>query len=255
MAFSLFLAPITNTSPIRDITLQDCCDYIRSNIAAARTMALRSASSPDEHDAIKRQQFDFVTFSGTFSTRKKDGLVQYSHLVCLDFDHVSYDAEDIKALKEQIATDETFPTLLAFVSPSGDGLKVVVSIACDVNEHEVAYAALSRYYREKYGLSADPQCKDIARACLLPYDPDAILKVGDALSPFDLRAYSGPSAPSIQPQQSTIKAVEDVIQQIESSRLDLTSNYDRWTSIGFALLPSGQPVLHGLLSRGNRQEV
>lgn len=235
MAFSLFLAPITNTSPIRDITLQDCCDYIRSNIAAARTMALRSASSPDEHDAIKRQQFDFVTFSGTFSTRKKDGLVQYSHLVCLDFDHVSYDAEDIKALKEQIATDETFPTLLAFVSPSGDGLKVVVSIACDVNEHEVAYAALSRYYREKYGLSADPQCKDIARACLLPYDPDAILKVGDALSPFDLRAYSGPSAPSIQPQQSTIKAVEDVIQQIESSRLDLTSNYDRWTSIGFAL--------------------
>lgn len=235
MAFSLFLAPITNTSPIRDITLQDCCDYIRSNIAAARTMALRSASSPDEHDAIKRQQFDFVTFSGTFSTRKKDGLVQYSHLVCLDFDHISYVAEDIKSLKEQIATDEMFPTLLAFVSPSGDGLKVVVSIECDALEHEVAYAALSTYFKEKYGVDADPQCKDIARACLLPYDPDAILKVSDAASTFDYRAYSRPSYSDIPLQQSSYEAVEEIVQQIEAQRLDLTTTYDQWTSIGFAL--------------------
>lgn len=235
MAFSFFLAPITSTVPSRDMTLQECCDYIRSDKAAASTMALRAAPSSEEHDEIKRQQFDFVTFSGTFSTRKRDGLIQYSSLMCLDFDHISLEAMDLESLKNRIAADETFPTLLVFVSPSGDGLKVVVSIECDANEHDVAYAALSLYFKQKYGLSADRQCKDIARACLLPHDPKAIFKVNEAASTFDYRAFSRPSASSIQPHHSTVEAVEYVIQQIESRKLDLTATYDRWISIGFAL--------------------
>ena len=234
MLFSFFQAPVTNTSPCGEMTLQNTYYYIISDRAEACTASLRAAPSEEEHDRIKRQCFDFVTFAGVFSKRTKDGLVTPSGLVCLDFDHVS-SPDQLETIKQQIARDGMFPTMLAFTSPSGDGLKVVVRVDYAPEEYATAYSSLQNFFRIKYGLEADPQCKDIARACFLPHDPTAVLRESDTISPFDIHQSSTSLSSPLQGGWSTQDCVENVILQLETNHIDITASYDHWVNIAFAL--------------------
>lgn len=234
MLFSFFQAPITNTTSCGEISLRDTYYYIISDKAKSGTTSLRAAPSAEEHDTIKRQCFDFVTFAGIFAKRAKEGLVRPSGLVCLDFDHVSL-PNQLEAIKQQIAQDDMFPTMLAFTSPSGDGLKVIVRINYTPDEYATAYASLCSFFKRNYGIEADPQCKDIARACFLPYDPTAILRESDTVSPFDIHPFATPVSSPMQLERSTQDYVENVIRQLETNRTDITASYEHWVKIGFAL--------------------
>lgn len=142
--------------------------------------------------AFKAANFAYCLFSGTFGTnRKNDGLQQHSGLLCLDFDHLDTSSvpigpNDISSLRADTAgqltasrsvllSDPYFETLLLFVSPSGNGLKWVIPIDLDKATHEQWYTGVSNYLRATYGLQADPACKNIARACFLPHDPDCYI--------------------------------------------------------------------------------
>ena len=75
-----------------------------------------------ERNELKRNILPLVTFGGTFTNRANSALKKSSGLAILDYDHVP----DLKKLIAEVNNDNF--TFASFVSPSGDGLKVLVKI-------------------------------------------------------------------------------------------------------------------------------
>ena len=132
--FSFFTKPIENKQPTMEFSLVDAYNYIRGGVSALATAHLRSLP-PAQRPAFKRSNFDFCTFSGVFRQRKAEQLIRHSYLVCFDFDHLT----DVEAVALTLLDDPYFETMLLFRSPSGDGLKWVVSM-------EQNYAYRERFF-------------------------------------------------------------------------------------------------------------
>lgn len=169
--FSYFKAPVSNIVPSKDITLLEAFRLIKSEAHSLKTNQLRSMASKDEARKFKASQFDYVTFSGSFSKRNDKALLNHSGLLTIDFDHIP----NLQELKNLLLQDEYFETELLFVSPSGDGLKWIIPIDITKSTHQDFFKAISAYIKEVYHKEADKSGKDISRACFLPYDPDAFI--------------------------------------------------------------------------------
>ena len=171
ICFTFFMHPITNTVPHKNITLADAYNYISRPYAKDRTEKLRSLSDARRARNYKAAHFDYCTFSGTFESRSDKALVDHSGYLCIDFDHLT----DVKGTFEMLLGDRYFETQLLFRSPSGDGLKWVISINTAEVSHEEYFNAVANYLKRTYGLEADKSGKDVSRACFLPYDPEAYI--------------------------------------------------------------------------------
>lgn len=171
ICFTFFRHPITNTVPHKNITLADAYNYISRPYAKDRTEKLRSLSDARRARNYKAAHFDYCTFSGTFESRSDKALVDHSGYLCIDFDHLT----DVKGTFEKLLGDRYFETQLLFRSPSGDGLKWVISINTAEVSHEEYFNAVANYLKRTYGLEADKSGKDVSRACFLPYDPEAYI--------------------------------------------------------------------------------
>ena len=165
--FSFFSSPITNTKPSRDFTLLDAYNYIVGHQATHSTNSLRAITDISYARQYKARNFNYCTFSGTFTKRDDKALIKHSGLLCIDFDHL----ENIEEVKKTLLLDEYFETQLLFVSPSGDGLKWIVEINTNQATHQQWFQAISNYLMHTHSLEADPQCRNISRACFLPHDP------------------------------------------------------------------------------------
>ena len=169
--FSYFQAPIMNSRPLKAVTLLDVYNYLVSQAAAPQTAKLRTLTDRSKARDFKARHFDSVTFSGSFSYRDAAHLKEPSGLLCADLDHLP----DVEATFQTLLSDRFFDTELLFRSPSGDGLKWVISLDYKGHSHEEIFAAVANYVRKSYGLRIDPACKDICRACFLPCDTRAYL--------------------------------------------------------------------------------
>jgi hypothetical protein len=171
--FSYYRAPIENILPDREINLLQAYRLIRGRDFSEQTACLRSISDDAEARSYKAANFDYVTFSGIFFRRNDQSLMHHSGLLTLDFDHL----KDVAGLKSGLLHDEYFETELLFVSPSGAGLKWIISIDLDKGTHAEWFRAVSQYIRTTYGLEIDKSGKDISRACFLPSDPDVFINL------------------------------------------------------------------------------
>jgi hypothetical protein len=114
-----------------------------------------------------KQQLPAVTFSGTFTKRKNNALVQHSGLLCADID--ALDGE-LPAVKSKLAQSPYVASV--FLSPSGNGLKVIVRVPADISKHRASFRAVEKHIRQFIGVQIDQSGKDPARLCFLSYDPD-----------------------------------------------------------------------------------
>ena len=169
--FSYFEKPVTNVNPSRQVSLLEVYQIIKGNEFALCTSTLRDIPDPKEARKYKAQNFDYVTFSGTFSKRNDANLQKHSGLLTIDFDHV----EDITSLKVALLNDYYFETELLFVSPSGDGLKWVIPIDLTKAKHQDYFKAVANYVSHTYQLEVDQSGKDISRACFLPHDSEIFI--------------------------------------------------------------------------------
>lgn len=103
-----------------------------------------------------------ICFAGTFSQRNKQSCIESSGLACIDFDNL----DNVNDFKEQLKKDKF--VYVSFVSPSGNGLKVLVKIPEDIDQYEQYYKALLQHFDSR----ADQSTKDISRVCFESYDPD-----------------------------------------------------------------------------------
>lgn len=168
--FSFFLAPARQVRPYALWTVEKAASYIMGDMTAwDATHRLREIADPKERRIFKTRAFAFCTFSGVFSYRADKGLLQHSGLLCIDFDHLG-SLQHVWEIKHMLIADPNFRTVLAFTSPSGDGLKWVIEIDILKADHKTWFHAVANYVRQRYRLEADPQCANVSRACFLPFD-------------------------------------------------------------------------------------
>ena len=223
------------------------------------TGKLRSISDPDpkqEKDLkrdFKKQNFPAISFGGEFSHRANQDLLRSSNLICLDFDHIGT-REQVEEMKQRISEETELDPVLLFVSPSGDGLKVVVNVRQEIQndgDFKRAFRSLRRFCQERLNLAHDESRKDISGLCYLPHDGNAILR--DAGSGFDVEKWKPIEAPkptrSVQVGPPPVRTGEEpddytraliAVEDIERAGIDITSDRTDWRDIGFALSTLGE---------------
>lgn len=119
-----------------------------------------------------------ICFSGTFNKRTDASLMQHSGLICLDFD--GYDkSKELLQDKENLSKNKY--VFSVFISPSGNGLKVLVKIPADAENHTNYFNSLEKYFNSPY---FDKTSKNISRVCYESYDP--LLHINDNSSIWDI---------------------------------------------------------------------
>ena len=218
--FSFFNAPIkpytgkygirysAQTAPTCEMDVLATWTMIRSNdVLRNLTCRLRSMESEAERREFKATQFPFVTPCGTFTRRAAGQVASLSGLVVLDIDHLA-DLNEANRVRDLLFDDPVLQPSLAFVSPSGQGVKLFVPYVFDLVHSVGCYSreefdergskptaenlrTVSEqilfgmdYLNLKLQISGDKkltrkqmECdfsgKDVSRACFLGFDPDA----------------------------------------------------------------------------------
>ncbi len=141
-------------------------DKMKSMVEPIRK--LLSEGEKEKADKLK-QQLPAIMISGIFKGgRTADKLEEYSHIICLDLDHLPL--EKLAPIKDVITLCEY--TLAVFISPSGRGLKILVKISSGSNYHKDAYRQVLAFYTKLTGQKFDEKTCDINRLTFMSYDPE-----------------------------------------------------------------------------------
>lgn len=220
--------------------------YLKEEIGLLRTL-----SDKKEYNHLKQTQLPCVTLSGNFIHRSNKGILEHSGLIQIDIDQVNNYAETFKKLCK-----DPF-TYVCFRSPGGNGIKIIVKINPSAETHFEQFKALEQYYKTEYNITIDPSCKDLARCMLLSYDPDLYCNpFAEVYAECYIEPASPPPASTEKKfiihkngnQSDTTKLLESILKVIEQNNIDLTSSYENWLRVGYALCTElneeGRPFFH-----------
>jgi hypothetical protein len=99
-------------------------------------------------------------------------------LICLDFDGYTKNKELLQD-KENLTKNKY--VFSVFISPSGNGLKVLVKIPADPENHTNYFNSLEKYFNSPY---FDKTSKNVSRVCYESYDP--LLHINENSSVWDV---------------------------------------------------------------------
>ena len=146
-----------------------------------------------EVEATKmKQSLPAFTVSAEYSgERRVPNISRYLGYVNLDYDKL----DDPLGVKSVVAS---LPyTYSAFISPSGNGVKVIVKIDSDLGQHEDAFKSVREYYDTVVGIRSDEKVKDVLRLCFVSHDPE--LYLNDSVHTYVLPiANGGKSKPTLE---------------------------------------------------------
>ena len=116
--------------------------------------------------AILRAQAQASQSSNAIQLSLYYGIGRY---VSINLQQAHWGAKALDTISDRLQHE--LPGLRGFSSsPSGDGLKLIVAIDLQEADHATWFLALQNYIRLNYGVDIDPACKNVSRACFLPYD-------------------------------------------------------------------------------------
>lgn len=146
--------------------------YALNRIKEGKSLSLinQIRLEPDhkKRSALK-QQLPSICFSGTFKQRNDASIIQHSGLICLDFDKFPND-EQLNNWRASLISNEY--TFSLFTSPSGKGIKVLVRIPPEKENHQLYFKALSEYFNCPY---LDEGAKSLSMATYESYDPNLFI--------------------------------------------------------------------------------
>jgi len=137
---------------------------------------VRDEKRKAERNEIKKQ-LPAICFSGSFNKRADNSIVEHSGLICLDFDGYVKQKELLQDKENFTKSKYVFSV---FISPSGNGLKVLVKIPADPDNHVNYFNSLEKHFNSIY---FDKTSKNLSRVCYESYDP--LLYVNDNSSIWD----------------------------------------------------------------------
>jgi energy-coupling factor transporter ATP-binding protein EcfA2 len=110
------------------------------------------------------------------SYRDDPSLTEHSGLCVIDLDHLT----ELDKWKKHFMTDEHVYSV--FVSPSGDGLKVIYRIPADIDMHRAYYRAILDDL-QGLGLKVDSTSVNESRVCFISYD--ANIHINKQATPYE----------------------------------------------------------------------
>jgi predicted P-loop ATPase len=216
-------------------TLKSILDKIKDSPALTKLgQELRLLATKKDQQAFKQKRIPAITVSGMFKNGhcSKD-LIEHSGIIQIDIDNLTTPGSTSLEELKKVLKDDPY-TFVLFTSVSGAGLKIFVYI--DGSNHGESFIGLQAYYSEKYKLSIDPKCRDVGRLCFLNCDRE--IYVNEAAKLFAIQ-YSAVKAHKESISTSFLPVlmadVHKCVCQIEERKLDVTSGYENWLKLGFAL--------------------
>ncbi len=157
--------------------------------------------APSDMQKWKARLLPAVAYNGTFRELNSAGLIEYSCVTALDFDHIAT-PYDMYSLENRLKI--TPCVLSVFITPSGRGLKALIwHDNTDPARHGDLYEQLLNKFYVANG--SDASCKDLARRNYLSYDP--YIWINPSPDPYH---YVPTIKPQVQiPQSSGTRTVSD----------------------------------------------
>ena len=190
------------------VNIKDAFNAIKNGTYKDHINNIRNTNDPNLKSDLKKE-LPAIMFGGTF-LEDRFTPSKVSRLLCIDFDRVQNLERIIKRLKFSSFV------YMFFVSPSGDGLKVIVRTnAKTAEEYKVEINKLFDFYN-RIGLYADTQKQSINDLCFYSYDPNAYLNTSATIwRHIDFERL-------IIEDDKIIESVEHILDQIENLNLDIT---------------------------------
>lgn len=121
----------------------------------------------------------------------------YTEFFILDIDHITAKGLSLEGLKKMLVQDSR--VLMAFASPSQDGLKVMFRLkerCYDSGLYSMFYKQFALNFSQQYGLEQviDAKTSDVARACFISIDTDAYYN--ENAEPVDLTKFVNTNNPA-----------------------------------------------------------
>jgi hypothetical protein len=151
-------------------------ERIKSGASKDIVRRIRDEKRKTERNEIKKE-LPAICFSGSFNKRADASMVEHSGLICLDFDGYTKQKELLQDKENFTKSKYVFSV---FISPSGNGLKVLVKIPADPENHINYFNSLEKHFNSIY---FDKTSKNLSRVCYESYDP--LLYVNDNSSVWD----------------------------------------------------------------------
>ncbi len=222
-------------------------NWLADDSYSATVKKIREVKTKEERDNLKRT-LPAVTISGEFTERRCDALIKHSGLICIDIDAKdNMHIEDFGEMKK-VLSKAPFVAYCA-LSVSGNGYYAIIPIKSPA-KHEAHFQALQKIFAQK-GITIDKACKDVARLRFYSWDDEPYVNHSAVL--FEDVIEDVPrniirQNTFIPDWTAAVIQVEDCINEIEDSSVDITSGYKNWLNVGFALASefgeSGREYFH-----------
>ena len=174
--------------------------YLRKSLAEKKEEAYNKA----------KKSLPAFTPSGKFvGGRKLEFLTEYSKFIILDIDKLS--ATNLQNAKH-LANQSEF-TFASFVSPSGNGLKILVKIDTPKTEHKETFLKVQAHYESILKLEIDKSGKDLTRLCFYSWDenlyhnPDANVFASETKQSVQAELVEVPKTLDIRPSTLDFDAI------------------------------------------------
>jgi hypothetical protein len=141
------------------IEVEKALERIRVGKSAQKIIEIREQLDKERANKLKCN-LPSVCFSGKFSERKDNALIEHSGFICLDFDNL----QDVEQEKNKLKSDPFVYS--CWVSPSGNGLKALIQIA-DGGKHRQHFESLQEHFT-----NVDPSGVNESRVCYESWDSE-----------------------------------------------------------------------------------
>lgn len=186
----------------------------------------------------KKRKLSGITPSGTFSNRSESGLIQHSGLIQFDIDGKD-NPVDMEELKKKIRYIP-YVAYLGF-STSGNGLWGLIPIK-HPDRHKAHFRAIKKAFSNA-GVTIDPAPSNVASFRFISYDPDPYFNVDAEVFTYMIEKTS--NRPTGRDNRTK---VEELVNKISMTHIDITDSYENWLKVGFALSEefgeSGRSLFH-----------
>jgi hypothetical protein len=160
--------------------IQQILEEIRSGTYKHAIVYLRKSKTENKLEAYEKAKKSLPAFTPSakfVGGRKMEFLTEYSNLIILDIDKLS--PTDLKTASN-LANQNEF-TYVSFISPSGNGLKIIVKIDTPKTEHKESFLAVQDHYEKLLNLEIDKSGKDVTRLCFYSFDPNLYINENAAV--------------------------------------------------------------------------
>jgi molybdopterin-guanine dinucleotide biosynthesis protein len=150
-------------------TISTILEEIRTGKYKPGIVYLRKSLAEKKEEAYNKAKKSLPAFtpSGKFiGGRKLEFLADYSSCIILDIDKLT--ASELQNAKNLAAQSEF--TYACFISPSGNGLKILVKIDTPKTEHKETFLKVQAHYENILKLEIDKSGKDLTRLCFYSWD-------------------------------------------------------------------------------------